>query len=193
MKDNRPKIDEIIDAASRLFSRKGYKATSLNEIGDEVGLHKTSLFHYFKNKEEILTEIMDRSLAAYINILNYPVIDSNISAEEKFKIALERQIAVVCEYKDYINVYLNEIKSLSPKNRLRYNQKRRQYSKHFEELIREVQADKNSHLFRSLDPKVVTFAVLGMCNWMLNWYKKDGLLTSKEISDIFVKIIMAQW
>ena len=60
MNDSEPrkvKVEEIIQVASHLFSTKGYEATSLKEIADEVGLHKTSLFHYFKNKEEILMGI----------------------------------------------------------------------------------------------------------------------------------------
>ncbi|MFH1125173.1 MAG: helix-turn-helix domain-containing protein [Pseudomonadota bacterium] len=55
--------EKILSAASRLFSKKGYKTTSLQEIADQVGLHKTSLFHYFKGKDEILMRVMDESLS----------------------------------------------------------------------------------------------------------------------------------
>ncbi|MBR9762693.1 MAG: helix-turn-helix transcriptional regulator [Rhodobacteraceae bacterium] len=40
--------------ASRLFNEKGYHATSLDEIADRIGVTKTALFYYFRNKEELL-------------------------------------------------------------------------------------------------------------------------------------------
>lgn len=186
------KIDEIISVASALFSRKGYSATSLKEIADEVGLHKTSLFHYFKNKEEILMEVMDKGLREYVNILDESAIDPNLKVEEKLRIALEKQVSVICKYKDYINVGLNEIKSLSPENREKYNTKRKQYGKRFEKIIQEIQGDNGSSLFKDLNFKIVNLGILGMCNWIINWYKKDGPLGPKEISEIFFSVLTHQ-
>ena len=183
------KIDEIISVASVLFSMKGYSATSLKEIADEVGLHKTSLFHYFKNKEEILMEVMDKGLREYVNILDESPIDPNLEVEEKLWIALEKQVSVICKYKDYINVGLNEIKSLSPENREKYNKKRKQYGRRFEKIIQEIQGVTGSALFKDLNFKIVNLGILGMCNWIINWYKEDGPLGPKEISEIFFGIL----
>lgn len=183
------KADEIIRVASVLFSRKGYSATSLKEIADQVGLHKTSLFHYFRNKEEILMEVMDKGLREYMNILGESAIDPNADAEEKLRVALEKQVSVICQYKDYINVGLNEIKSLSPENREKYNRKRKQYGKRFEKIIQEIQSHDKSALFKNLNFKIVNLGILGMCNWIINWYKPEGRLGPKEISEIFFGIL----
>ena len=183
------KADEIISVACSLFSRKGYSATSLKEIADQVGLHKTSLFHYFKNKEEILMEVMDKGLREYVDVLDEPAIDPNLDAEQKLRIALERQVSVICKYKDYINVGLNEIKSLTPKNREKYNTKRKQYGKRFEKIIQEIQGHNGPALFKDLNFKIVNLGILGMCNWIINWYKEDGPLGPKEISEIFFSVL----
>ena len=185
-----PKADEIISVACSLFSRKGYSATSLKEIADQVGLHKTSLFHYFRNKEEILMEVMDKGLREYVDVLDDPAIDPNLKAEEKLWVALEKQVSVICKYKDYINVGLNEIKSLSPGNREKYNAKRKQYGKRFEQIILEIQGDYGSGLFKGLNFKIVNLGILGMCNWIINWYKEDGPLGPKEISEIFFDVLI---
>ena len=95
------KSDEIISVASVLFSQKGYSATSLKEIADKVSLHKTSLFHYFRSKEEILMEVMDKALREYVNVLDNSAISPNLKVEEKLRIALEKQVSVICKYKDY--------------------------------------------------------------------------------------------
>jgi AcrR family transcriptional regulator len=183
------KADEIISVACSLFSSKGYSATSLKEIADQVGLHKTSLFHYFKNKEEILMEVMDKGLREYVDVLDEPAIDPNLDAEQKLRIALEKQVSVICKYKDYINVGLNEIKSLTPKNREKYNTKRKQYGKRFEKIIQEIQGHNGPALFKDLNFKIVNLGILGMCNWIINWYKEDGPLGPKEISEIFFSVL----
>ncbi|PJE29698.1 transcriptional regulator, TetR family [Pseudooceanicola antarcticus] len=50
--------------ASRLFNEKGYHATSLDEIADRIGVTKTALYYYFRNKEELLYECIELSLKA---------------------------------------------------------------------------------------------------------------------------------
>ncbi|HEX4162118.1 MAG TPA: TetR/AcrR family transcriptional regulator [Acidimicrobiales bacterium] len=54
--------EEILMAAAGLFEAHGYTATSTHAIADEAGLRQASLFHYFARKEDILTELLDRTL-----------------------------------------------------------------------------------------------------------------------------------
>jgi AcrR family transcriptional regulator len=52
----------IQDVALRLFNERGYEATSLREIADEVGVTKAALYYHFKTKEEIVTSLIDDRL-----------------------------------------------------------------------------------------------------------------------------------
>lgn len=183
------KKEEIVDAAGILFSTKGYKATTMKDIADEVSLHKTSLFHYFKNKEEILMRVMDKSLNEHLNILNEIVNNPELSPIEKLKIGMEKQVLVTCRYKHHINVYLNEARSLSPENRRKYNLKRKQYERYFEQIIKEVQKDKDSQLFKGLDARIVKLGILGMCNWIIKWYSEKGPASPAEIFQTFYTIV----
>lgn len=54
--------EEILDAAVRMFEEQGYTTTSTRAIAAEVGLRQASLFHYFGRKEDILMELLDRTL-----------------------------------------------------------------------------------------------------------------------------------
>ena len=55
--------DVILDAASRLFSTRGYHATSVQDIADAVGILKGSLYHHFESKEAILYHIVKEPIA----------------------------------------------------------------------------------------------------------------------------------
>jgi AcrR family transcriptional regulator len=62
-KESQPsRREEIIRVATRLISQKGYKAASLQEIVNRVPIHKSTLFHYFRNKEEILLVALARGI-----------------------------------------------------------------------------------------------------------------------------------
>jgi AcrR family transcriptional regulator len=183
------KAEEIIDVASQLFSEKGYKATSLRDIADLVGLHKTSLFHYFTNKEEILMGVMDKPMKMRMNFLDEIMNNAHLSGPEKFKQAFKSQVFMTCEFRDHINVWLTEIRSLSPHNQGIYNRKRKEYELRFEKIVREIQEDGQTDLFKDIDPKIATLAVLGMSNWLLKWYSPDGSFTPDAIFDAFYHVI----
>lgn len=58
---DRPRMEELLDIAARLFDEKGYKATSLAEIGDALGMNKASLYYYVKSKDDLLTRVIYRA------------------------------------------------------------------------------------------------------------------------------------
>ena len=51
----------ILDAATRLFAQRGYDATGLRLVADEVGLTSAALYHYFASKEALMDALIDRS------------------------------------------------------------------------------------------------------------------------------------
>lgn len=134
-------------------------------------------------------EVMDKSLKDHMNILNEIVNNPDMSGEEKFKEALEKQVLVTCKYKDHINVYLTEVRSLSPANQKKCIKKRKQYELYFEQIIKEVQADGESDLFKGLDSTIVKLGILGMCNWIITWYYEDDRLTPEKIYEILYLLI----
>jgi AcrR family transcriptional regulator len=58
--------NQIIEEAFKLFARQGYGPTTMKQIGDAVGLDKSSLYVHFKNKSEIFTVILEKEFNAYM-------------------------------------------------------------------------------------------------------------------------------
>ena len=187
MRKNR--YESILKVATNFIAKKGYRGTSFQEIADEVGLHKSSLFHYFKNKEEILLKILEKPIGEVNVKLAKIIISHELKPEEKLKKAIDNHLTLLTEYIDIVNIYLNETKSLSKKNQLTYLEKRKGYEKDFKKIIEEL---KTKGYFKGLDPKIVTFGLLGMLNWVVKWYKKGGPLEVKEIANNFYKILRVE-
>lgn len=53
-----PRKENIIKTALRLFLQNGYEKTSLNHIAREVGITKPAIYHHFKNKDELIHEVL---------------------------------------------------------------------------------------------------------------------------------------
>ena len=55
--------DRALDAALVSFAARGYEATSLDDVADEVGVSKQAILYYFKTKPALLDAVVDRSAA----------------------------------------------------------------------------------------------------------------------------------
>ena len=62
----RERSEEVYSAALRLFTEKGYHATSMQDIAAAVGLYKGSLYHYIGGKEDLLVEVFERGMGALL-------------------------------------------------------------------------------------------------------------------------------
>lgn len=66
MENPRERIHEV---AVRLFARYGFEGVSLQRIADEVGLHKSSLFHHYRGKFELAAEVFEAAVVPVIEII----------------------------------------------------------------------------------------------------------------------------
>jgi TetR/AcrR family transcriptional regulator, cholesterol catabolism regulator len=187
MKEN--KYEKILAVAAHLIGKKGYAGTSFQEIADNVGIHKSTLFHYFTNKEEVLLKILERSIEeVYVN-LEEIANERDIVPEKKLEQAILNHLTMLMKYFDNVNVYLNEFGNLSRNNQGIYLKKRKKYEQDFRKIILEM---KEIGYFQQLNPKIVTFGILGMLNWTAKWLRTDGSLSIKEVAHVFYHMLVQQ-
>ena len=177
---------EIVKVAAVLISRNGYKETSCQEIAERAGIHKSTFFYYFRNKEELLLRILETSIDEVSSDLKKIINNNELKPEEKLKKALDNHLISMIGYLDNVNIYFYESRNLPEQYKKIYIKKRKKYEKYFKRIMEEMKA---SGYFSGLDTKIVTFCLLGMLNWVPKWYKNEGSFNIKQISDIFYKVI----
>ena len=181
------KEQKLLKIAAHLISREGYNKISFQRIADKSGLHKSSLFHYFKNKEDLLLKILEQFFGEADIKLEEIIKDPTLKPEEKLKKAFVNHLKLLIEYSDNTRVYLNELKNLSKRNRGVYMKEREKYEQDLEKIVVQL---KRKGYFDGLNTKTVTFGLLGMLNTVARWYKKDGSLGHAEIARTFYKMIL---
>lgn len=186
MRENN-KYEKILAVATNLVNRKGFNGVSLQEIADKMKLHKSSLFYYFRNKEELLLRILEKPFDEFWRNFENIVQNDQLRPEEKLKKAIENHLTLLIQYQANSNIFLNELRCLSPKNqRMHFLSKIKSYEKGFENIITEMKRD---GYFDGEDPRLVTFGILGMLNWVIRWFRRDGRLTINQICDGFYQMI----
>ncbi len=182
---------EIAKAAARLMSEKGYKATTLEDIAKMVGLDKSSLFHYFSGKSAILDMAVGKGLESATLRLKEIVDNKSLDPKEKLRLAIENHVIATAENLDGIKLFFNEFRFFSQKKKSTFLKQRREYERFFRKVVEEAQ---KSGLFEDLPTRIVTFGILGMCNWMLTWYRNGpNLLPPAEIARIFYTMLTEEW
>ena len=180
---------EILRTAARLFQQRGYHATSMNDVASALKLSKGGLYHHFQSKDEILFNLMDHAM----NITQERVINGVrdiADPEERLRMLIRRHIEVVLSVRDReITVMLHENNPLPPSLRRRINARKKDYVHFVENLIAEVQRARHSS--GSVSPRAAAFALLGMINWIYQWYRPEGALQQEHLVRQYTEIFFA--
>lgn len=182
----RTKDNEIFDAAASLFKRKGFHATSMQDIADAVGMQKGSLYYHISSKEELLFRISYEAISAITEHLE-EIATAPLTPADKLRAAIENHVKTLCAKLDLMSVFLKESTTLTAEQQAQILAKRRRYEELFRDILRE---GIESGDFRSVDVGAVADAMLGMLNWMHHWYRPDGRLSSEEIAEVFVDLAL---
>src|SRR5216117_844828 len=171
---------EILRTAARLFQQQGYDATSMNDVAAALKLSKGGLYHHFQSKDEILFHIMNHALDITEERVIKAVRGIQIP-EERLRMLIRLHIEVVLSVRDReITVMLHENHPLPPSLRRRINARKKDYVHFVENLIAEVQGVRKSK--GVVSPRAAVFALLGMINWIYQWYKPEGTLQGEQLA-----------
>ena len=178
------RADHIYRVAAEIMCRKGYEATSMNDIAEAVGLTKAGIYHYIRGKEDLLFEIMSYGMDMVDEDVIGPA-QEIADAEQRLRTIVERHARRILEVGGAVTILLEEMSALTPAHRRVIRARKRAYY----ELIRRTLAQLSTEgKLRELNLTVATFCLLGIINWISRWYRKDGKLTPEEIVNDFLNV-----
>ena len=168
----------ILDAATEIFHRKGYHATSIQDIAHEVGMLKGSLYYYIDSKHELLLQIITDVHAQAFSELQ-GVIESDAPPSERLRQFIVRHAVFVATHRPAMGVFLHEYKSVEGPAKARVMAMRDLYETILSGMIEEGQEDGSFR--KEVNPKLTVKLILGMVNWLYHWYAEAGPMSPEEI------------
>src|SRR5215472_7937037 len=164
-RDPATKREAVLKTAAQLFLEKSYARASMNDVADRLKITKPALYHYFRNKEEILLECYRLGTGLIEETLND--IASHCGT------GLEKVEAFIYSYANVMTVSFGRCVmrlddgDLSPEARAEVRAYKRKIDRRLRSFIQEGIADGS---ITPCDAKIAAFSIAGSLNWICHWY-----------------------
>lgn len=179
--------DKLTEHSIRLFEKKGFKETSIQDIVDSIGVTKGTFYYYFSSKEELL---MDINLG-YINYLlekQREILADNRSCKEKLLEIVYLLIGNIKTQGYAAKIFFREMKNLNEERLSLIVPKRDEFRLNVEKIL--IDGIEKGEFRGDLNAHIVTFGILGASNWSYQWFNPNGESTDREVAEIFVEMIL---
>ena len=181
------KRDAVLRAAAKLFTARGFKGTSLDDIAASLGVTKPTLYHYVANKEQILFECVQRGLAA----LRAGIDDttrSGIEGRERLRAVLQQYAAIVTSDFGLCVIRVGEEPLAEPRRRELRALKGR-VDAEFRALIEEAMA---RGTVAPGDAAMAALSVIGALSGIARWYRPEstGSHSLRDAVDHCIEMLM---
>ena len=175
----------IRDAAARQFADKGYVAASIADIARACGVSKALMYHYYRDKEDLLADIAESYIERLLQIID------QVRAEDLPPAAhLRRLIELfMAEYEHSAarhRVLVQDVKYLQRAHRSRVLAKERKVVLGYADVVKQLapQSDRDDLI------KPLTMILFGMINWTFTWFKERGPLSYAEMAPIVADLFL---
>lgn len=178
--------DRIIDVAIDLFSKRGFKGTSIRNIASAAEISIPNIYHYFGNKEGLLLAILQRSSEDVLRQLKR-VCQLEIEPLERFKRLVSTHISVAGNSIKEAKIFFLDDEDLSKEgNEINLQIQREILGIYLDQL--HLLKEKNLVHYKS--HTVLAFNILALVNWFLRWYRPKGPMSLEEITEEIVTFSM---
>jgi AcrR family transcriptional regulator len=180
--------EELVAVAARLFHDQGYDATSMQDVADQMGMLKGSVYHYVRTKEDLLWMVVEPQLIELVDTAKAVFADVAVPLPERLRLALEAHARSFERNYPHMFVITRENgETLSSTRHKSFDRLRSRYFKLWFDAVVDGQA--SGELRADLDPRIVVQAIFGMLNWMFRWFKPGGKSTAEEVARTFSALL----
>jgi len=178
----------LLKSAINLFAQKGYANTSIREIGAKANISSSIIYHYFKNKEEMLFEIIHSASQDLIQSLR-EIEDRNADPVECLREMLKEQsIIYSLKGKKEAKILAFDVHQLRGK---RGESIRKQQYNIYNIYRRKIKEIKDKGMLKDdIDLTVLTFSIFGIINSFHGWYKSSGRMSEEEVAENMERFLL---
>lgn len=181
-----PTETSMIAIATRLFAERGYNGTSVADVANELGLTSASLYYHVQGKQDLLLRVLETGMADFLERLE-AVVAGDADERGKLLQAVRNHLDFVLNNQDAVAVFLRERRFLEPERQQAHQVLVERYDTQFTTLIGDAM---QAGAVPPGNPTLVRLAILGMINWVVEWYRPGGGLDKATIMQEMTSLIM---
>lgn len=177
--------ESLVRVCVEVFNRRGYDATSMGVLADELGISKSAIYHHVDSKEEILETALSHSLTELERVVaEAEALD--VDAVVELETIIRGSVEVLTTSLPFVTLLL----------RLRGNseletaalQRRREITLRIAALIRQAQQD--GQLRSDIDARTASRLAMGMVNSIVDWYRPDRVDADSPVAETVTHLLL---
>jgi len=172
-----PTRELLFQSASRMFCERGFHATSIREIADEVGIQGGSIYSHFESKDDLLWHIVQQAADRFFSAI-IPVADMDVGITQKLRKAVGAHVEVITSDVDAAAVYTMEWRHLASPHREAVTKLRDDYEGVWRKMV--DQGIREGYLAASDAASAARF-ILSSVNYLFTWYRPDGSMSAEDV------------
>lgn len=174
----------ILDRSAELFSEYGYDRASMNRIAEACGVSKANLYHYYKDKDELLFDVIRFHLQNLVEVVE-AARDEHLSPFDQLRAYAAALLEAYRDADAQHNVQISSMRFLSDERQVALKAMERGLVLAFSDAVAGVAPQlKGTTLL-----KPVTMSLFGMVNWHYLWFKNGGSVSRADYADLVTRLI----
>lgn len=183
--------ETILSQAAELFARQGFVGTSMNEVATACGMSKPALYHYVRDKSQLLFEIATTHVARLHALIEEvaegdAVYPPPADATAHVRRLIERFVLEYAGARHAHRVLTEDVKFLESADQARVLELQRQVVSSFANAIAQVRPE----LVAADLHKPLAMLLFGMMNWMFTWLQPDGKLSHADMAPVVADLFL---
>jgi len=171
--------EQIHAAAARLFATRGYTASTMNEVAAACGISKATLYHYVRDKHDLLAQITTAHVARLEGLVR-EVAARRLAPEMHLKALIERFMQAYASAEHEHRVLTEDVKFLADAERQAVLGAQRRVVRAFADAVAVLRPELRA---AALD-KPLAMLLFGMINWTFTWLRRDGALSHETLAPV---------
>lgn len=182
----KPRKAQIEEIAEDLFRERGYAATSMRMLANQLGIEPASLYSHIKSKEDILARICFRMADEFFQKVS-PIAHLPLAPSEKLRNLIDAHMQVVLTNLSASAVFFHDWKFMTGSNLSEFKTLRKNYETQFKEVLKD---GVDQQEFTLDDVHFVTQTIFSAMNMTHEWYKPDGNLPGNDVGRQLANILL---
>jgi AcrR family transcriptional regulator len=176
----------ILKASAALFHEKGYKAASMRDLAEKVGVEAASLYNHIRSKTELLHDICFNVANLYWEHMAQ-VEASNTNAIKKIETLLRFHINQMLNNFEEVYVGDREWRHLTEPYLSNYQNQRRTYRKRFAAII---EKGMHNNEMKQIDAPTAVLIMLHAVSGIESWHRAKQKISGDELEENMITILL---
>jgi len=179
------KLTAILRHSAAVFAEKGFDRASVRDIASATGVSLSGLYYYFRSKDELLFLLQSHCFDTLLHRVE-EALEGVEAPRDQLRTVVQVHLEFFAANMAEMKVLSHEDDALTGEFRAEVDGRKRVYSHRVEEIVRALLPASSE-----MDPRVATYALFGMMNWIYTWYRPDGPISVEALQSQMFDLFLA--